>query len=160
VKTWVKVVIAVVVLGVLLVVVLIAGGAYLVSRHFQIAGDVDEARAVDEFNEVRARFAGQEPLVTIDGDRLTVVELERRMATYTGPTPQTLRVLVWSEDENKLVRLVIPFWVLRLSRDQPMNLDIDGMERIRVTPAELDRAGPALVLDHRDRKDRLLMWTE
>lgn len=159
-KTWVKVVIAIVILVGLLIAALIAGGAYVVSRQLQIAGDVDEAGAGDAFDEVRARFAGQEPLVTIDGGRLTVVELERRMASYTGPTPQTLRVLVWSEDEGKLVRLAIPFWLLRLSRDQPMNLDIDGMERIRVTPAELDRAGPALVLDHRDRDARILMWTE
>lgn len=159
-RTWVKVVIAVVVLAGLFVAALIAGGAYVVSRQLQVAGDVDATGAREAFEEVRARFVGEEPLVTIDGDRLTVVELERRMASYTGPTPQTLRVLVWSEDDGKLVRLAIPFWLLRLSRDQPMNLELDGMERIRITPAELDRAGPALVLDHRKDQARILMWTE
>jgi hypothetical protein len=57
--------------------------------------------------------------------------------------------------------LTLPFWLLRL-RDSGVDVSIaaDGT-RLTMTMDEVERYGPALVLDHLEEDgSRVLVWTE
>ena len=80
---------------------------------------------------------------------------------------ETLRVLAYDPDAEKLVRVSIPFWLLRLA---PTNkrmsflsdngIDFDS-DRVHLSLDDLERRGPGLVVDHTDRRGSLLLvWTE
>jgi hypothetical protein len=60
----------------------------------------------------------------------------------------------------------IPFWLLRMLPSKNLSLlndegiDIDT-DRVRLTLDDLERRGPGLVLDTKDRRGSLvLVWTE
>jgi hypothetical protein len=75
--------------------------------------------------------------------------------------------MVWQPDERKLVKLNIPFWLLRMTKGQPIRLSghQDGGEagpvRLNITAEDLERYGPGLVMDHKDAGgDRVLVWAQ
>ncbi len=85
-----------------------------------------------------------------------------------SPAPlHTLRVLAYDSDAGKLVNVSIPFWLLRLApsnkklsflSDNGIDFDTD---RVRLTLEDIERRGPGLMLDHKDRRGaQVLVWTE
>ena len=77
--------------------------------------------------------------------------------------PQYLWVLVFDYRDERLVKISLPFWLLRMGRrkidfgnDQGFDLD-----RLNLDVKELERIGPAMVLDHRATSgERVLIWTQ
>lgn len=141
-----------------------AGGigacAYFVTRHID-ARQVTQKEAEAEFVEVRNRFKGDAPLLDIKPDgKVTVTRLEQRAGTYSGPLPTTLHILAWEKGERNRVRLTLPMWLLRLKGNLNVHGDSIDLERVRVRIEDLERAGPALLIDHADGRSRLLVWTE
>ena len=83
-----------------------------------------------------------------------------------GPKGGSGRVLAYDTREEKLIRVSIPFWLLRLApsrhvsflSDTGINFDSD---RVRLTLDDLERRGPGLILDQADRRgSHVLVWTE
>jgi hypothetical protein len=164
VRTWVWVTIAV--LGVLAVgcFTVIGTGIYMVSRQIEVT-ETSEQAAVDEMQQVRARFEGQAPFLALDErGRLSDAELKRRAAVESPRAPETLRVMIWDQDENRIMRVSIPFWLMRFSGSgYDLDLGEDGKVRVgkvRVNPKDLERAGPGLVMDHQEDGSRTPLWTE
>src|SRR6478752_7712524 len=105
VKSWVWVVVAIVVIGVLCVVAMAGIGLYFFSQHVETRS-ASPANATHDFEQVKAKFEGQKPLIDLNGHhmdledlRLTAEDLER-----FGPTlivdhknASGERVLVWSQ---------------------------------------------------------------
>ena len=57
-----------------------------------------------------------------------------------------------------------PFWFFRL-KGPAARLALDGtgfdLDRLHLTPSDLERFGPAVIVDHTSRDgSRLLVWTE
>jgi hypothetical protein len=161
VKRWVWVVVAVVAFCGVGCLTIVGAGAYLFVSHF----DVREASAADvdaEFSEVRARFKDQRPLLEVKDNSISMRELEEKSHRYVGPLPASLCFLAWEEGESKRARICLPFWLLKLKTGKGLKLDVNeaGIERIEVSAEDLERAGPALLLDRTDGRHRLLMWTE
>src|SRR5215208_1285277 len=102
--------------GVLVLVVgaaLFGGAAWLVYQSSSIKSTpTTPERAAQELASVRARFAGQTPLITVDDDeKASVVRRNRNSrAALTS-----LHVLSFDPREKHLQRITLPFWVLRLS---------------------------------------------
>jgi hypothetical protein len=161
-RTWLWVI-----LGVLLVLTVgcfavVGTGIFLVSRNVQISAS-DEPASERAFEEVRARFTGQDPLVRMDGDRQVDAQaLQKRISDYSGPLPKAVHVLAWNTEDQKLVRFSMPFWLLRMGGNRGGTLRIDefDFDRVNIDPADLERAGPALVLEHTDQRARVIVWTE
>jgi hypothetical protein len=161
VKTWVWVVIGIVTLGVLGIVSMAAAGLWFVRSHINVQ-TATAAVVAPEFDSVRAKFSGQRPLIELDehGDFLRA-NTDRAAGSVR---PHTLHVMVFDNDDDKVIRMELPFWLLRLksggTRFSLGDGDVD-LARLRLTVEDLERYGPTLILDHKDRRGaHVLVWSE
>ena len=164
-KTWVSVLIASVIIVGVLAAAAIGGTAFFIYRHVNTQVTSNE-RADVQFAEARARFAGQRPLLELRHGDEPVLHREAIPAEMPEAKLETLRVLAYDNREEKLVRVSIPFWLLRLAPTRHVSflsdtgIDFDS-ERVRLTLDDLERRGPGLILDQADRRgSQVLVWTE
>ena len=166
-QTWVSVLIASIIIVGILAVAAVGGTAYFFYRHINASFTPPED-ADTEFAEARARFAGQKPLIEIRKDDEPILHRDVVPPRGAARTPLVaLRVLAYDNRARKLVRVSIPFWLLRLApsgkkvsflNDNGIDFDSD---RVHLTLEDLERRGPGLVLDQADRRgSQVLVWTE
>ena len=163
VKTWVWVVAGIFVAGLLFLVALGAAGYYFVRQTIDTQ-KVTGAAAAAEFDSVRAKFASQRALIELDEDGDLVRANTDRKPPANASRPETLIVMAHDPDDGGLVRVRVPFWLLRMKPDSG-KIDFGGssvdLEDLKLTVADLERWGPTLILDQRNRGgDRVLVWTE
>ena len=161
VKTWVWVIAGVVGIGILGIVAMAAAGLWFVRSHVDVRQTTVTAASSD-FDTVRARFASQKPLIELDDHGEFIRANTDRPAGTTRP--QSLNVMAFDPDEEKVIRMDLPFWLLRLksggSRFSVAGGDVD-LAKLRLTVEDLERFGPTLILDHKDRKGaRVLVWSQ
>ena len=163
VKTWVWVVVGIVVVGILGVVAMAGIGIYFFSQNIS-ARTVSATTAISEFDSVRARFSGQRALIELDERGNFLRANTDRKAPENPKRPEYLYVLAFDPDDGSLVRLSIPFWLLRL-KVGGATIDLNGrhmeLEDLKLTVHDLERFGPTLVLDQvNDGGDRVLVWSQ
>ena len=163
VKTWVWVLLGVIVTCVVGVVAIAGAGFYFFTRHIETR-TVSPATATKEFEEVKAQFVGQKPLVELDRRGSFVRSNPDRPAARNGRVPEELYVMAFDPDDGRVVRLKIPFWLLRL-KTHGSNINFNGrrmdLEDLKLSVADLERFGPTLIVDHSgiDGK-RVLVWSQ
>jgi hypothetical protein len=163
-RTWVWVVLGVVGTLVLLVVVVIGGAIFEFRRHVKNE-TVESAVAEETFARQREKFSGQQPLVEFSAgkdDRDDQPTIHRPPASARRVQINMLRVLIYDLNEGHLVHADIPGWLLRAmpySRGGVFGADFD-MRSNRVTIEDLERHGLGLVLDGHNRNTRILIWSE
>ena len=166
-RTWVSILIASVIIVGVLALTVVGGTAFFMYRHVH-AEFTNETSAEREFSGARARFSAQRPLIEIRKDDEPIVHRDQIPSSPSTRQIEALRVLAYDERAGKLVRVSIPFWLLRIMptrhlaflNDEGIDVDIDA-ERVRLTVEDLERRGPGLVLDQADRHgSRVLVWTE
>jgi len=145
---------------------IVGTGIYLVSRQVSMTSTTTEDPEA-AFAEARSKLAGQKPYIEFEENDLESKPIVHRENEREGRPPlNNLHVLIWDEREHKLVRLTLPFWIVRLGRSGDLRLDPEqtGMRdglRLSVTAADLERNGPGLVLDVKGRRgERLLVWVD
>jgi hypothetical protein len=162
VKTWLWVVAGLIAACVLGLVLLAGAGFYFVSHHIGVQKTTSPA-ALREFDEARAPFRAAQPLFEIDPlERPRVLRPLGELPTSTVK-PANLHVLAWDPDETRLARITLPFWVLRFGRRKLDFLNHRGFsfEQLNLDVPELERIGPALVIDYRTpHGERVLIWTQ
>jgi hypothetical protein len=141
---------------------------YVIYQQFAFQTTTTSASsAEDDFAHVAARFAGQRPLLEIrDGEPVLNKERPKPRSGRAQPI-EALHIMVWQPDDRKLVRLNLPFWLLRMTKGRPIRLSgrADGGDtdpvRLNITPQDLERYGPGLVMDHTDARGvRVLVWAQ
>ena len=162
VRTWVWIAVGVAAVMVLGLVAIAGVGFYFVSQHIQTA-EVTPASAADEFQTIRTGFPGQRPLIEIDGSGRF-----RRAADIAGARPakdqpERLYLLAFDPADGRLVRFNIPFWLLRI-KTANATIDLNGnrmdLEDLRLSVQDLERLGPALIVDHVGPEgERVLVWS-
>jgi len=166
VKTWVWVVVALAGAAVLGLIALVAAGAYVVVHQIDTK-PASKMSAQEQLDAERARFGDQKPLIEID-------EVGRAIHSRFDPNqppapvaPDVMVVMAWDPKDERLVRVRLPFWVLRLgshNRGGSLRFGSDGrieFERLNITVQDLERMGPALIVDHTSpRGERVLVWTQ
>jgi hypothetical protein len=161
VKTWVWVVVGVIAVGILGIVAMAAAGLWFVRSHVNIQSTTAVAASSD-FDAIRARFSGQKPLIELDerGDFIRA-NTDRPAGTVR---PQSLNVMAFDPDDEKVVRMDLPLWLLRMNsggtRFSMGNGDVD-LAKLRLTVEDLEHFGPTLIVDHKDRSGaRVLVWSQ
>jgi len=166
-KTWISILIAAVIIVGVLALTVVGGTAFFIYRHVHSEFTSDQT-AEQEFGSARARFSGQQALIEIRRGDEPFVHRELIPQGSGGRKLESLRVLAYDDNAGKLVRVSIPFWLLRMLpsknlsflNDEGIDVDIDS-DRVRLTVEDLDRRGPGLLLDHKDRRgSQVLVWTE
>jgi hypothetical protein len=121
--------------------------------------DADEAVATRSLDQARARFSGQQPILELRDDKVSLLRKAPDVASTRDL--QNVHVLSWNAEEGTLTAVTLPVWLLRL-RDSGVDVSLtaDGT-RLTMTMDEVERYGPALVLDHvEDDGSHVLVWTE
>jgi hypothetical protein len=165
--SWGLIILGIAALVVIVGVGLVAVAGYVIYQQFAFQTTTTSASsAEDEFKQVAARFADQKPLLEIrDGE--PVLNRQHRGSSAKAQPIEALHIIVWQPDERKLVKLNIPFWLLRMTKGRPIRLSGhgDGGEsdpvRLNITAEDLERYGPGLVMNHKDSGgNRVLVWAQ
>jgi type II secretory pathway pseudopilin PulG len=163
-KTWISVIVAILIICVVLGVAVIGTAVYVFRQHVNTQF-VSPQTAQDEFQQARQRFSGQEPLVAMGAHGEALIH---RRTVPNAPEIQAIRVLAFDPRANKLVRVSIPFWLLRMAPSKNFTVfrndgfDFDS-ESMHLTVDDLERAGPGLIVDAKDRHGtggQVLVWAE
>jgi hypothetical protein len=161
VKTWVWVIVGIVVVGVLCVIGMAAAGLWFVKSHVDIRATTTASASAD-FQTIRARFVNQRPLIELD-DRGNFVHANTdRPAGTVQPT--SLNIMAFDSKDERVVRMDLPFWMLRLKM-RGARFDVGGgnvdLAKLRLTVEDLEHFGPTLIVDHKDSDgSRVLIWSQ
>jgi hypothetical protein len=163
VKTWVWIIVGVVAVCFLLVVAMAAAGFYFFSQHFNTKV-VSNVTAAQEFDGVRRQFAGQKALIELDEHGQFLRANTDRTINLEAKKPDQLYVLVYDPDDQRVVKVAIPFWLLRFKKGNG-TVDFNGgrldLEDLKLTVEDLERFGPTLIVDHQETSgDRVLVWSQ
>jgi hypothetical protein len=161
-RTWLWVV-----LGVFIVfmVIAIAGITFAVVffRQNMTVTAMNPNNATEQFDSVRARYPGQQPLLRMVDGRPEYVDDRAATAGVVTTPLQTLHMMAWDDDEEQLVTFTIPFWLLRL-KSGPIQLSAYSQgwddRGVSFRIEDLERAGPGIVMDFSERDGRVLIWAE
>jgi hypothetical protein len=158
VKTWIWVVVGVIALGILGIVAMAAAGLWFVRSHVEVK-QTTSAAAASDFESVLGRFSAQKPLIELD-DRGDFVHANTDRPAGTA-RPEA--VMVFDPEEEKVIRMELPMWLLRLKPDRTFNMNGNhvDMAKLHLTVEDLDRYGPTLILNHQDQKGaHVVVWTQ
>lgn len=159
--TWIWIVVGCLALCGLFLFAVAGAGVYFVASRI----DTERVSSVDAmkmFDEARAAFEGQEPLFEIDSDERPHPVRDIREMPTSSERPRDLVVMAWDSDEERIVRVAVPFWLMRLGGRQVEINNGQGFDlnRLDLDVEELERVGPLLLFDYRARTgERVLLWT-
>lgn len=163
VRTWIWVVAGIAVVCILGIVAMAAFSMYYLAQHVETR-EASPAIASREFDDVKERFSGQKPLIEL-GERGQLLRTNPDRPVPSSPERlKQLNVLVFDRDDGRIVRLAVPFWLLRLKMGGT-TIDFNGgrldLEDLRLTVEDLERFGPTLIVDHSPAHgDRVLIWSQ
>lgn len=158
-----------IVIGVLVLLGVIAVGSIVLTvswfRQNMTITPASEETAMRQFDEVRARYPGQQPLIElVDGKPQYVTERATRTASQTSLN--TLHVLAFDRKEGKTVTFSLPFWILRM-KSGPIRISAyqqgwdDRGVSFRVD--DIEQHGPGIIVDVSELEQgrgRVLIWAE
>jgi hypothetical protein len=162
-KTWIWVIVGVAAVGTLCVIAMAAAGIYYFTQNIE-AKKASPAAAAAEFESVRSRFQGQKALIELDERGHFLRSHTDRPPPKNTRAPEALYVLAFDPDDEGLVKVTVPFWLLRLKMKHT-RVDLGGgrvdLEDLKLTVEDLERFGPTLILDQTNSGgDRVLVWSQ
>ena len=116
-----------------------------------------------EFEKVRGQFAGQQPLIQMVDGRPQFIGGRGEDRKASNTPLKTMHIIAWDDDEGQLVRVAVPFWLLRL-KSGPIRLSsyANGWDdRMSFRIEDLEKQGPGLLMDVSEgREGRVIIWVE
>jgi len=160
-KTWIWIVVSILGVGFLCVAAIAGFGFYFISHNVK-ASKSTSTEAFKAFDEARKPFQDMQPLFELD--RRDEPKMTRPLETLpAGATrPQTMYILAWDPEKERLARVSMPFWMLRLGRKK-IDLTSGGFDfqRLQLDIEQLERVGPIILFDYRPQSgQRVLVWTQ
>lgn len=153
--------------GVLLFFGVVAVGGIMLAvslfRNNMTVNESTESDAMQQFEAVRNRYPGQQPLIQlVDGRPQYVVERASQSAPNTSLT--SVHVMAYDRDEGKVVTFSLPFWLLRM-KSGPIRISAyqqgwdDRGVSFRIE--DIEKHGPGIIVDATERNQgRVLVWAE
>jgi hypothetical protein len=140
---------------------LLAGGLFWFFTSALERTPADEATAGARFQELRDRFRGVTPIFVM-GPHGPALDRKAPPKRATGQL-RSLEMLGWDCNDSELVRVTIPFWMVRM---KPGGINVASSDqkrsvRLSLSVDDLEGYGPTLLLDHTDEEGyHLVLWTE
>jgi hypothetical protein len=140
---------------------LLAGGLFWFLTSALERSPADEAAAEARFQELRDRFREVAP-VFVMGPNGPILNRKAPPTRSTGQL-RSLEMLGWDRNDSELVRVTIPFWLVRM---KPGGINVASSDqkrsvRLSLSADDLEGFGPTLLLDHTDEEGyHLVLWTE
>ena len=156
-STFVLVIVGVAVCAVLL----FAGGLVWFFTSALERSPADEATAEASFQELRDHFREVTPVFAM-GPNGPMLNRQPPPKPATGRL-RSLQMLGWDCNDQELVRVTIPFWMIRM---KPGDINVSSSDRNRsvrlsISADDLEGYGPTLLFDHTDEEGyHLVLWTE
>lgn len=160
-RRWLPIVAGIAILLAFIAIGAVIFGVAWIRQNVQIDAS-SESDAETAFQEVQKRFAGRAPLVTMTGG---VPSIDRAALEKRPPTPlKTMHVIGWDPDDQRIARVSIPFWLLRL-KETPISFGAyaAGADRlgIQLRARDIERFGPGIIVEAAlPNGARALIWVE
>lgn len=160
-RTWIIIILAIVGFCVIGLMVAAGAGTFWLMRHVNTSPS-SATQAVKTFEQERARFGAEKPLIGIeDVENGPAVQKRIDALPTSAVKPTEMAILVWDPDQERTVRIALPFWLLKLGKRK---IDIGSnafdFDRFRIDPRDLERIGPKLIADiQRPGGERVLVWS-
>jgi len=165
-QTWIWVGVAVAGVLILGFVAIVAAGVLFVARQMETE-PASAVSAEKAFADARSRFDGQTPIIQIEErDGMIRTRIDRLPPDDpTGPLPETMHVMAYDPEEGRIVRVNLPFWLLRMGNRGSLRFSSSNtrlsFEHLNLTVDDIARYGPALIVDQKMPKgERVLIWTQ
>jgi hypothetical protein len=149
--------------GLLALVAVAGAGVYFISRHVQ-AETSSGTEAISSFDRITSALPDRRPLYELDPQERPQLTVPLGGLPASASKSSSLMIQAWNPDDQRLVRLALPFWLLKLGPD---HMSVSRREhgfdfhQLQLDISELERIGPSLVLDYRNQDGlRVLLWTE
>ena len=157
-RTWVKVTLGGVLLGLIAIGALAGTGAYFVFRNLE-THPAGETEALREIDALKARFAGRQPLVEIGNPKTGDVRINRAVHPE-GRRATTLHVVTWEGEDGRVLQSEVPVWLMRFSTLNIASRLGLAPEKFRLTVSDVEEYGPGIVVDYRRPGEKhVLIWT-
>jgi len=160
-RTWIIVSLAIVGFIVVCLMVMAGVGTMWMMRHVNTA-PATATQAVKSFEQERARFGTEKALIGLeDIDNGPAVQKRIDAMPTSAVKPTEMAILVWDPDNERTVRIALPFWLLKLGKKK---IDIGSsafdFDRFRIDVRDLERIGPKLIADiQKPGGERVLVWS-
>jgi hypothetical protein len=161
-KTWIWIVCAAFGAGVFVLVAMAAASVYFVSKHVESSASTN-AQALDAFDSITGAFPGRRALYELDAQEHPHLTAELSSIPTASVRPTALMVQAWNPENQRLIRLTLPLWLLKLGPEQVQVSSKHEFDfrKLSLDINELERIGPAIVLDYRHQDGgRVLLWTK
>lgn len=162
-RNWILIIFAIIGVIVVCIVALAGVGIYAVTRNFK-SQPATATSAVKTFEQARADLGGQQALLTLeDIDNPSTIQKKIDGLPVSKTLATTMEILVWAPNNERTVRITLPFWLLKFGRKK---IDISGADsfdfnRLQIDINQLERIGPKLIVDlERPGGERVLVWTK
>jgi hypothetical protein len=160
-KKWIWIIVTVLAVCVVALLAVAAFGVYFVASHIDTSRTTS-ADAFRQFDEAKAALKDQKPLYELDQRERPRVTRQLSEMPTAAARPEHLIVLAWDPDDERVVKVTLPFWLLRMGR-RKIKIDSGSgfdLERLDLDVNELQRVGPLLLFDYRSTSgERVLVWT-
>ena len=140
-----------IIFGVFMLLVCIGIGAVIATtawvRQNLTIVDTTAGGATKEFDTVHAQFGGRPPLFEMRDGRPVYVAGEPPEMPSSTPV-NNLHVMIWDPEEDRMMSIAIPFWLLRL-KSGPIEFSsyASGWDdrRVNLTAEQIERHGPGII---------------
>ena len=162
-KMWIWIIVALCSVMLIALFAIAGAGVYFVSQNIR-AEHTSSSDAWRAFDTARQKFKDQKPLFELDSSYNPRAVRPMADMPTSATKPEHLWILAWDTDQERLVKVSLPFWLLRMGKRKVDIFNNDtgfDLERLQLDVHELERIGPALVFDFRGKSgERVLVWTQ
>lgn len=161
-RSWIPIVIGIFLLFAVVAVSAIVLTAMWFRQNMSVTRS-DEDAATQQFEDVRRRFPGQEPLIQLVDGRPQYAA--NRVSEADPAAPLTsVHVIAYDRDEGNTVTFSLPFWLLRM-KSGPIRISAyqqgwdDRGVSFRVE--DIEKHGPGIIVDVTEPNEgRVLIWAQ
>jgi hypothetical protein len=156
---WVKYTLIGLVIAIIGFAALAGTGAYYFLRHLDTR-KASEADTLKEFDAIRARYPGRQPLIELVNPQAGDIRIHR-LVHPEGKRATSLHVLTFDAEDGERLMTDVPLWLMRFSSVNILSKLGIAPDKYRLTVQDVEQYGPGVIADYRRAgKNAVIIWVE